>query len=115
MALLKRLVLPKSYLRGSNVESQLEDELEMDTNLIIEKVLDENTPLIKPSQKTSKASREDTKHEQQETSTQKKKRPPSKYNIFMKETLATLQVSHPHLLGKERFSLAVEMWNTSKK
>lgn len=110
MALLKRLVLPKSYLRGSNVESQLDDELQMDNNLIIENVPDENTPLIKPSRKTPKE-----KHEHQETPTQKKKRPPSKYNIFMKETLATLQVSHPHLLGKERFSLAVDMWNTSKK
>ena len=98
MALLKKLALPKSYLRGSNLESQFEDELETEDNLI-----------------TRLETEEDAKgNESNEVLPTKKKRLPSKYNIFIKDTLAILHKSHPHLLGKERFSLAVRMWNEQK-
>ena len=108
MALLKKLALPRSYMRGGNVEAQYEDELEMDTNLIIK--VEEEPAIIAGSEDTP-----NDKVENGESSSQKKKRAPSKYNIFIKDTLAALHVSHPHLLGKERFALAVDMWNEKKR
>jgi hypothetical protein len=107
MALLKKLALSKSYLRGNNVEAQYEDELELDTNLILK--------VEEPPIDDKDGVKDDVKDDNVETLPQKKKRPPSKYNIFMKETIITLNASHPHLLGKERFALAVSMWNEKKK
>jgi hypothetical protein len=45
----------------------------------------------------------------------KTKRQPSAYNIYIKETLARLNGSHGHMTPKERFSLAIHLWNESKQ
>jgi hypothetical protein len=39
---------------------------------------------------------------------------PSAYNIFVKDALSKLQESHKDMTSKERFSLAIHMWNESK-
>jgi hypothetical protein len=45
----------------------------------------------------------------------KPKRGPSAYNVFVKETLGVLCKTHDHMTSKERFSLAIQMWNEQKK
>jgi hypothetical protein len=109
MALLKKLALPKSYLRGCNLELQFEDELQTEDNLITRPEVEDE-----PCNDEKAAAPLKVENEENEALPIKKKRLPSKYNIFIKETLATLHKSHPHLLGKERFSLAVRMWNEQK-
>lgn len=108
MALLKKLALPKSYLRGCNLELQFDDELQTEDNLITRLVV-EDEPCNEKAGDSLKV-----ENDENEALPTKKKRLPSKYNIFIKETLAILHKSHPHLLGKERFSLAVRMWNEQK-
>lgn len=48
------------------------------------------------------------------TSTPKAVRKPSAYNIFIKETLETLKGTHPQLSSKEKFTLAIQIWNERK-
>ena len=49
------------------------------------------------------------------TKTEKSKRPPTAYQIFMKEEIARLKDSHPKLEHKERFSMAAQNWSKQKK
>jgi len=44
-----------------------------------------------------------------------KEKKPSAYNIFVKDAVKKLQDSHKHLGSKERFQLAIQMWNDHKK
>ncbi len=103
MALLKKLALSKVYLRGANIEQQYEDELQVEDNLIIREEANNDTKTI------------EVLEGQPQDTAPKKKRAPTKYNIFMKERLSTLAISHPHLTGKERFTLSVSLWNEQKK
>lgn len=43
-----------------------------------------------------------------------KEKRPTAYNIFVKSTLLRLAKSHEHMTSKERFSLAIVMWNEHK-
>ena len=47
--------------------------------------------------------------------TEKSKRAPTAYQIFMKEEIARLKESHPKLEHKERFSMAAQNWSKQKK
>jgi hypothetical protein len=44
-----------------------------------------------------------------------KKRQPTQYNLFVKETMALLATTRPDLVGKERFKYVVFLWNEKKK
>jgi hypothetical protein len=41
-------------------------------------------------------------------------RKPSAYNIFIKDTLENLKSTHAHLTSKEKFTLAIQLWNERK-
>lgn len=45
-------------------------------------------------------------------SPEKKKRPPTEYNMFMKDRLVELRREHPELPQKERFRMAMAAWKT---
>lgn len=123
----KKLVLPKSFLRCRNVHvdcSDIQDNLSADpigndeieinntgtnakeTNV---EVTDRNT--FPPSKDVKKDARKNKKtKDNEETRT----RNPTAYNIFVKETVIKLQDTHKHLTPKERFKLAIAMWNENK-
>ena len=62
----------------------------------------------------TKTEKSKTKTEKTEK-TEKSKRPPTAYQIFMKEEIARLKDSHPKLEHKERFSMAAQNWSKQKK
>ena len=47
--------------------------------------------------------------------TERKKKKPSMYNIFMKEEMARLKKKKPDMDHKERFKTAAGNWKTSKQ
>jgi hypothetical protein len=146
----KKLVLPKTYLRGPHQKQielyEMEDNLTIDTPLIndmISLVVDTKKPeqntvgdnVFEPEPKVQKERttkvRKQNKQKEASSSSQAlqpndntgnetkdkkevKQRKPTEYNIFVKETVVTLQESHKHMTSKERFSLAIQMWNEKK-
>lgn len=90
----KKLVLPKFYMRTNNVDVDINDDLSMDEPILFPDALQE--PTVEEKQST-------------------KKRQPTQYNLFIKETMAILATTRPELVGKERFKYAVHLWNEKKK
>lgn len=107
MSVSKKLVLPKFYLRTNNVENDMmEDELLEEEPIIL--------PDPQHEENVSEAQAGD--NEQSTTELGKtKKRAPTQYNIFIKETLVVLASTRQDLVGKERFKYAVHLWNEKKK
>ncbi len=87
----KKLVLPKMYLRTNNIDMDIEDDLTEDAPVITQDIAE-----VVHEEKT-------------------KKRQPTQYNLFVKETMALLATTRPDLVGKERFKYAVFLWNEKKK
>ena len=56
-----------------------------------------------------------TKTDKSPKKTEKSTRPPTAYQIFMKEEIARLKVSHPKLEHKARFSMAAQNWSKQKE
>lgn len=56
-----------------------------------------------------------TKFETQSTKPQKKKRQPTAYNLFMRDTIKNLKISHPDVDRKELMSMGAKMWQDQKK
>ena len=46
---------------------------------------------------------------------EKKTRPPTAYNLFMKEKMNELKEQNPEMTAKERFSSAAELWSVEKQ
>ena len=46
---------------------------------------------------------------------EKKTRPPTAYNLFMKDKMNQLKIEQPDMTAKERFSSAAELWSTEKQ
>lgn len=87
----KKLVLPKMYFRSNNNDIDIEDDLTEEIP-----IMTQETTEIVPEGKS-------------------KKRQPTQYNLFVKETMALLATTRPDLIGKERFKYAVFLWNEKKK
>lgn len=107
MSVSKKLVLPKFYLRTNNVENDMmEDEL-----------LEEEPIILPEPQHEDNVSTTQTDELEQPTAelSKTKKRAPTQYNIFIKETMALLASTRQDLVGKERFKYAVHLWNEKKK
>ena len=68
-----------------------------------------------PKKKSQKKETSPTKNEKSPEKTETSKRPPTAYQLFMKEEIARLKVSHPKLEHKERFSMAAKNWSKQKK
>lgn len=107
----KKLVLPKSYLRRPNTQVDLHDIQE---NLDIENVYcvkkQQEMNILEPS--------EDVKNEAKKIHNkiqEKKTKNPTAYNIFVKETVQQLTQTRKDLTPKERFRLAITMWNEHKQ
>ena len=102
----KKLVLPKGYVRKqvTNV-----DILEIQDNLTTDSFTTVNV-----TKKNLQESTVDAKIEPLKTKAEKKTRTPTAYNIYVKQTVITLQETHKHLKAKERFQLAIKMWGESK-
>ena len=74
------------------------------------------SPKKKPLTKEKSVTKtEKSKTKTEKTKTEKSKRPPTAYQIFMKEEIARLKDSHPKLEHKERFSMAAQNWSKQKK
>jgi hypothetical protein len=97
-SLTKPLALPRMYLRTNHIEIDIDDDLAVEE------------PLLHVEIEATKA---DTILEPLKGDT--KKRPPTQYNLFIKENMALLANTRPDLIGKERFKYAVSMWNERKK
>lgn len=125
----KKLTLPKGYKKSQHKNNELidmEDCLDYEVASTVTSVAnsftahnkmqqqkDSNTNVnnnqnvdIKVVEKTVKAKKEKS---------EKKARPPTAYNVFVKETMLKLQETHNELSGRERFNLAIKMWNDQKK
>ena len=117
----KKLVLPKSYLRPRNTI----DYLDIQDNLSIETISNNRIEtnketemklveinILEPSEDVKKDA--EKKYKKTKENAEKKKRTPTAYNIFVKETVIKLQESHKDLTPKERFKLAISMWSENK-
>lgn len=54
------------------------------------------------------------KGESSSSDTEKKKRAPSAYNMFISEKMAEIKKEKPELKGKELMKAAIEVWNENK-
>lgn len=139
----KPFTLPKHYIRKQQESSEILDNLEEDTPTVfilsvkakgttddISNVASSSTTftaILEPTEKVQKERRKYTRkqhktlveqekteivaEEQQEV---KKERRPTAYNVFVKETLASLAESHKEMSAKDRFALAIQKWNEHK-
>ena len=115
----KKLVLPKTYVR--NAKTYQVEYANMDDELVSESVLcitsvppnqEHSTNIFEPTLEVKNNKRRVTKKNTDEKVPSTKR--PSAYNIFVKETVKKLQETHKHLSSKERFQLAIQMWNDTK-
>lgn len=114
----KKLQLPKAYIRNPKTSQAeyagMEDELSVE---VVECIKDNQTidifepALVVQNQKTVVEKKQRAKA----TKIADKDKRPSAYNIFVKDTVRQLQGTHQHLGSKERFQLAIQMWNDHKK
>jgi hypothetical protein len=95
-----KLVLPKMYLRKNDIEVDIEDNLSYEEVLLQQEIQQELHEEL---------------HDVEENKTVVKKRQPTQYNIFIKETVALLTQTRPDLVGRERFKYAISLWNEKKK
>jgi hypothetical protein len=88
------------------------------SNRELQKILsDSYKELNKPSRSvvaTDKPRKQRTKRERDENGEIIKKRPPSAYNIFIKDESAKIRVNNPGLDSKSVFKLAIDEWKKSK-
>lgn len=122
----KKFVLPKCYMRNPKASDMedIPDTLDFEEPLVIVETLTKipetiATPeaiVVPESAVTKKKKKEGTKAKKPviAQAEETKKRKPTAYNIFVKETLANLASSHPQLTSQERFALAIKLWNDSK-
>ena len=103
----RKLALPRFYLRANNVDFDMEDELLYD-DVLINKSQEQFTDIELEQNKLNV----EIDEAKEPTG---KKRQPTQYNIFMKETMALLATTRPDLVGKERFKYSVYLWNEKKK
>ena len=140
----KPFTLPKHYIRKQQESSEILDNLEEDTPTVfilsgkrhdttddVSNVASSSTTftaILEPTEKVQKERRKYTRkqhktpveqekteivvEEQQEEV--KKERKPTAYNVFVKETLASLAESHKEMSAKDRFALAIQKWNEHK-
>ena len=64
--------------------------------------------------KPEKVRKTRTKRERDENGEIIKKRPPSAYNIFIKEQSAIIKADNPDLDSKAIFKMAIDLWNQKK-
>jgi hypothetical protein len=95
----KPLVLPKMYLRRNDIEIDMEDELCCE-EVLLQQESPQDVEEIEDNSQSTKSVR---------------KRQPTQYNIFIKETVALLTQTRPDLVGRERFKYAIHLWNEKKK
>lgn len=116
----KKIVLPKVYFRPRNTQV---DYLDIQDNLNFEPISKNRvettkedieieplkTHILEPSEDVKKDAKKNNKNTKE-----KKRRNPTAYNIFVKETVIKLQETHKNLTPKERFKLAISMWSENK-
>jgi molybdopterin/thiamine biosynthesis adenylyltransferase len=127
----KKLQLPKAYVRNPKAYqaqyADMEDELTVEASEVVEVVevieaieaIDcATTDVFEPvaEVRTEKQAVEKKQRAKEKKDNEKdKEKKPSAYNIFVKDAVKKLQDSHKHLGSKERFQLAIQMWNDHKK
>lgn len=117
----KKLVLPKIYLRPRNTADYLDIQDNLSAETISNNRIETNKEteiklveinILEPSEDVKKDA--EKKNKKTKENAEKKKRNPTAYNIFVKETVIKLQESHKDLTPKERFKLAISMWSENK-
>jgi hypothetical protein len=135
----KKFALPRFYVRNSraiDILSDITDELETENYKVSDIASTSNTTV--PNEIHLEVAEQDTIVEQkQELNVEKKKgksketkkatnkntnteakpkttKTPTAYNIFIKETCETLTKTRANLTPRERYALAIQMWNDSK-
>ena len=137
----KKFALPRFYVRNSraiDILSDMTDNLETENYKVSDIASTSNTTI--PNEIHFEVAEQDTIVEQkQELKVEKKKgksketkkatnkntnaeaeakpkttKTPTAYNIFIKETCETLTKTRANLTPRERYALAIQMWNESK-
>lgn len=137
----KKLQLPKTYLRNpksyqaeyADMEDVLEPESVQDVASLAVSVPSSSASVFEPnvevqnekvgverkqrakSAKSSKTGQVVKELESNKSEQPAKEKRPTAYNVFVKDAVRKLQDSHQHLSSKERFQLAIQMWNDHKK
>lgn len=81
---------------------------------IKEKIKDANKA-VKTATKAAKAAKKKGKKASDEDDVEKVKKPPSAYQIFLKENRASVKEENPELTGKECTELLRTMWSKHKE
>lgn len=114
----KKVQLPKAYVRNPKVYQleyeDLEDDLEADNTSVSN--ASTSITVFEPSPQVleEKVVVEKKERRQSKKTTDNAEKRPSAYNIFVKDTVEKLADSHKHMGRKERFQLAIQMWNEHK-
>lgn len=115
----KKLQLPKAYIRNSKTYqaqyADMEDELVVDSIEPIKVVEYAQADVFEPDVAVTTEKLAVEKKKRVKATKDDKEKKPSAYNIFVKDAVKKLQDSHKHLGSKERFQLAIQMWNDHKK
>lgn len=130
----KKLQLPKAYVRNTKAYqahyADMGDELTVEVVDRIEaieaiEVIDHTQAnvtrdVFEPvtevqNEKLAVEKKQRAKEKKDKDKEHDKEKKPSAYNIFVKDAVKKLQDSHKHLGSKERFQLAIQMWNDHKK
>ena len=117
----KKLQLPKAYVRNPKAYqaqyADMEDELTVEASEVVEVIeaIDcATTDVFEPVAEV-RTEKQAVEKKQRAKEKKDKEKKPSAYNIFVKDAVKKLQDSHKHLGSKERFQLAIQMWNDHKK
>lgn len=116
----KKVQLPKEYVRNPKVYQleyeDLEDELQSEHVIMSNVSASASVNVFEPSpqviEDTVVVYRKERKKAKKTTNNVEKR--PSAYNMFVKDTVQKLADSHKHMGRKERFQLAIQMWNEHK-
>lgn len=115
----KKFALPRFYIRNNQETDDMNEELSVD-GYIVENVSD----TASSSMTVEVEEMQDKKLEVEVDNNARKKddktKPtksvkPSAYNIFIKATCEELTTTHVNMTPRERYALAIQMWNDYKR
>lgn len=113
----KKFALPRMYIRnsrGSDATTEMNEDLSVDSY-----ILDASTSMAVEVQdvvvdKGENGGVEEKAEPIRPTKPSKATKTPTAYNIFVKTTCEELMTTHANMTPRERYALAIQMWNDRK-
>jgi hypothetical protein len=116
----KKFALPRFYVRTTRV-NEITDELSVNDYVALNIASASSGPkleaIIQPESEVEQVHDEDTQEhviERKANGKGKIERAPTAYNMFIKNTCEELIKTHASLTPRERYALAIQMWNDRK-